>query len=79
MPQVDLAAYSKFVAAVTSEASRDLTTFMNRLDVLDGNYDFANNQHGPDVNVPLWLITAYKSYVGLSVYFVQTKFSNDRF
>jgi NTP pyrophosphatase (non-canonical NTP hydrolase) len=55
MPQVDLAAYSKFVAAVTSEASRDLTTFMNRLDVLDGNYDFANNQHGPDVNVPLML------------------------
>jgi NTP pyrophosphatase (non-canonical NTP hydrolase) len=52
---VDLNKYSEFVSAVTSEASRDLTTFMNRLDVLDGNYDFANNQHGPDVNVPLML------------------------
>ena len=55
MKQVDLNRYTEFVAAVTSEASNDLTTFMNRLDVLDGNYDFANSQHGPDVNVPLML------------------------
>lgn len=55
MNQIDLNLYSQFVAAVTSEASNDLTTFMNRLDVLDGNYDFANSQHGPDVNVPLML------------------------
>ena len=53
--QVDLDKYSEFVQAVTSEASRDLTTFMNRLDVIDGNYDFVNNQHGPDVNVSLML------------------------
>jgi len=55
MNQIDLNLYSQFVAAVTSEASNDLTTFMNRLDVIDGNYDFANSQHGPDVNVPLML------------------------
>lgn len=55
MKQVDLIAYSKFVQAVTSKESNDLTTFMNRLDVVDGNYDFANSQHGPDVNVPLML------------------------
>lgn len=55
MTQVDLNAYSKFVKAVTSQESNDLTTFMNRLDVIDGNYDFANSQHGPDVNVPLML------------------------
>jgi len=55
MTQVDLNAYSKFVNAVTSQESNDLTTFMNRLDVIDGNYDFANSQHGPDVNVPLML------------------------
>ncbi len=55
MAQVDLNAYSKFVQAVTSQESNDLTTFMNRLDVIDGNYDFANSQHGPDVNVPLML------------------------
>jgi len=55
MSTVDLNSYSKFVSAVTSEASNDLTAFMNRLDVLDGNYDFANSQHGPDVNVPLML------------------------
>lgn len=58
MTQIDLNKYSKFVKAVTSEASNDLTTFMNRLDILDGNYDFANNQHGPDVNVPLMLTGA---------------------
>lgn len=55
MKQVNLNSYSEFVQAVTSHESKDLTTFMNRLDVLDGNYDFANNQHGPDVNVPLML------------------------
>jgi len=58
MSKVDLNQYTKFVQAVTSEASNDLTTFMNRLDIIDGNYDFANNQHGPDVNVPLMLTGA---------------------
>jgi len=58
MTQVNLNAYSEFVQAVTSEASRDLTSFMNRLDIIDGNYDFANNQHGPSVNVPLMLTGA---------------------
>lgn len=55
MKQIDLNKYQNFVEAVTSEASNDLTTFMNRLDVIDGNYDLANNQHGPSVNVPLML------------------------
>lgn len=58
MKQLDLNKYQEFVKAVTSEASNDLTTFMNRLDVIDGNYDFANNQHGPSVNVPLMLTGA---------------------
>ena len=58
MKQIDLNKYQDFVEAVTSEASNDLTTFMNRLDVIDGNYDFANNQHGPSVNVPLMLTGA---------------------
>lgn len=53
--KVDLNKYTEFVQAVTSTESNDLTSFMNRLDRLDGNYDFANNQHGPDVNVPLML------------------------
>lgn len=55
MAQVNLNNYSKFVAKVTSKESNDLTSFMNRLDILDGNYDFANSQHGPDINVPLML------------------------
>ena len=55
MSTVDLKAYTKFVQAVTSDASNDKTTFMNRQDVIDGNYDFGDNQHGPDVNVPLML------------------------
>jgi NTP pyrophosphatase (non-canonical NTP hydrolase) len=38
--------------------SKDLTTFMSRLDELDGNYDSATNTHGPDINVPLLLTAA---------------------
>jgi len=34
-----------------------LTTFMNRLDELDGNY-IGNGEHGPDINVPLLLTAA---------------------
>lgn len=54
---VDLNKYSEFVGAVTSEPSKDLTTFMNRCDELDGNFDFVLDKHGPDINVPL-LLTA---------------------
>jgi NTP pyrophosphatase (non-canonical NTP hydrolase) len=54
---VDLNRYSEFVGAVTSEPSKDLTTFMNRLDELDGNWDEVTQRHGPDINVPL-LLTA---------------------
>ena len=57
MKNIDLNKYSEFVGAVTSEPSTDLTTFMNRLDELDGNYGFETDTHGPDINVPL-LITA---------------------
>ncbi len=58
--QIDLDKYSEFVRQVTSAESNDLTTFMNRLDRVDGNYetfDEAGPRHGPDVNVPL-LLTA---------------------
>lgn len=55
--QIDLNKYSDFVKEVTSQPSNDLTTFMNRLDDLDGNYESETQTHGPDVNVPL-LITA---------------------
>lgn len=54
---VDLNRYSQFVNAVTSMPSKDLTTFMNRLDELDGNY-VGNGEHGPDINVPLLLTAA---------------------
>ena len=54
---INLNKYSEFVGAVTSEPSRDLTTFMNRLDELDGNY-IGNGEHGPDINVPLLLTGA---------------------
>lgn len=55
---VDLKRYQEFVKAVTSAPSNDLTTFMNRLDYLDGNFDFDKDKHGPDVNVPLLLTAA---------------------
>jgi hypothetical protein len=54
--QIDLNKYQDFVAAVTSQESNDLTTFMNRMDEVDGNY-IGDGEHGPDANVPL-LITA---------------------
>jgi NTP pyrophosphatase (non-canonical NTP hydrolase) len=53
---VDLNRYSEFVGAVTSQPSNDLTTFMNRLDTLDANFNYETDTHGPDINVPL-LIT----------------------
>lgn len=55
---VDLIRYQEFVAAVTSQPSNDLTTFMNRLDYLDGNFDYEKDAHGPDINVPLLLTAA---------------------
>jgi NTP pyrophosphatase (non-canonical NTP hydrolase) len=59
--QIDLTKYQNFVEAVTSKESNDLTTFMNRLDRLDGNFEVFTEglaaTHGPDINVPL-LITA---------------------
>ncbi len=58
MKQIDLNKYKDFVEAVTSMPSNDLTTFMNRCDELDGNYDSETDQHGPDINVPLLLTAA---------------------
>jgi NTP pyrophosphatase (non-canonical NTP hydrolase) len=55
---VDLLKYQDFVQAVTSKPSNDLTTFMNRLDQIDGNWDFEKQGHGPDINVPLLLTAA---------------------
>lgn len=55
---VDLNRYKEFVEAVTSKPSNDLTTFMNRLDELDGNWDAGTQTHGPDINVPLLLTAA---------------------
>jgi len=55
---VDLNRYSLFVNAVTSMPSKDLATFMSRLDELDGNFDSTTNTHGPDINVPLLLTAA---------------------
>ena len=56
MSNIDLNKYKDFVEAVTSSASNDLTTFMNRCDELDANY-IGDGVHGPDINVPL-LLTA---------------------
>ena len=55
---MDLNSYMRFVESVTSKESNDLTTFMNRLDEVDGNWDNAAQAHGPDVNVPLLLTAA---------------------
>jgi len=58
---IDLNKYSEFVGAVTSKASRDLTTFMDQCDRLDANYELfegeTESRHGPSINIPL-LLTA---------------------
>ena len=54
---IDLNKYTDFVEAVTSQASNDLTTFINRLDQVDANFNGDAGIYGPDINVPL-LITA---------------------
>ena len=58
--QIDLNRYTEFVEKVTSQASNDLTTFMNTLDRLDANYEVFDGEmrHGPDINVPLLLTGA---------------------
>ena len=52
----------EFVEAVTSKESNDLTSFMNRLDRLDANYEAYGSDgeymHGPDINVPLLMTGA---------------------
>lgn len=55
---VDLNKYKDFVQAVTSQPSNDLTSFITRLDYLDGNFDCNTDTHGPDINVPLLLTAA---------------------
>jgi NTP pyrophosphatase (non-canonical NTP hydrolase) len=55
---IDLNKYSEFVEAITSQESNDLTTFINSLDRVDGNFDGATQTHGPDVNVPLMIVGA---------------------
>jgi NTP pyrophosphatase (non-canonical NTP hydrolase) len=54
---IDLNKYTDFVEAVTSQASNDLTTFINRLDQVDANFNGEAGIYGPEINVPL-LITA---------------------
>ena len=54
--KVDLNKYKEFVEAVTSQPSNDLTTFINRLDELNGNVN--NGENSPDINVPLLLTAA---------------------
>jgi len=60
--QIDLNEYSNFVDQLTSLPSKDLTTMINRLDRIDGNYEAygANGemQQGPDINVPMFVTSA---------------------
>jgi len=62
MSNVDLNKYKDFVQAVTSDASHDMTMFINRLDRVDANYESFGSDgeymHGPDINVPLLLCGA---------------------
>ena len=58
MSNIDLNKYKDFVEVVTSKASNDLTTFMNRCDELDANY-IGDGVHGPDINVPLLLTACF--------------------
>lgn len=63
--KIDLTKYAEFVEGVTSKTSEDLTTFMDRLDRVDANWEVIDGErkHGPEVNVPL-LITAAMGMCG---------------
>jgi NTP pyrophosphatase (non-canonical NTP hydrolase) len=69
---IDLNKYKDFVEGVTSQASDDLTTFMDTLDRLDANYEVFDGEmkHGPDVNLPL-LITACMGLAAESGEFIE--------
>ena len=56
--KIDLNKYSDFVEAVTSRDSNDLTSFINRLDYLDGMWDDKLEEKVPTINVPLLLTSA---------------------
>ena len=58
MSNIDLNKYKEFVLAVTSNESKDLTSFMNRLDEVDGNFSLETMSHDPDVNTSLLLTAA---------------------
>jgi NTP pyrophosphatase (non-canonical NTP hydrolase) len=58
MSNIDLNKYASFVLEVCSGPSKDLTTFMDRLDYVDGGFDTKTQSYGPDVNVPLLLTSA---------------------
>lgn len=69
---IDLNKYQDFVEGVTSQASDDLTTFMDTLNRLDANYEVFDGEmkHGPDVNLPL-LITACMGLAAESGEFIE--------
>jgi NTP pyrophosphatase (non-canonical NTP hydrolase) len=58
LSKIDLNKYKEFVFAVCSDTSKDLTSFMDRLDFVDGGFDLKTQSWGPNVNVPLLLTSA---------------------
>lgn len=56
--KIDLNKYMEFVAEITSQPSNDLTTFIDRLDRVDANFNYDAGTYGPDMNVPLLLTSA---------------------
>ena len=58
MSKIDLNKYKEFVFAVCSDTSKDLTSFMDRLDFVDSGFDLKTQSWGPNVNVPLLLTSA---------------------
>lgn len=58
MPQTDLTKYQNFVEEITSQTSKDFTTFINRLKELDAYWNSTTQTKGPIINVPLLLTAA---------------------
>jgi NTP pyrophosphatase (non-canonical NTP hydrolase) len=58
--QIDLEKYTKFVEAVTSQPSNDLSTFIDTLNRLDVNHEVMDGVmcQGPDINIALLLTGA---------------------
>lgn len=58
MSNIDFKSYSKFVETLTSEPSKKMDVLSARLYGLQANVNGETEQHGPHLNIPLFMTSA---------------------